>query len=57
MRYIIIILALLLIGCATKNITPVDHPYWTVKTIIWDGVTWHGEYYDDRWHWEIVDDA
>jgi len=56
-KYLIIIIALLLMlaGCSTKNIGTVDAPAMTVKYIIWEGVTWRGIYYDDRWHWEVVD--
>lgn len=56
MRYIIIIMLLLLTACgSTLNVAEPEKPYYTTTEIVYDGVTWHGEYYNDRWHWSVVE--
>ena len=55
MRYILIaVLMILLAACSsTLNAGEYDQPAYTTTTVVYDGVTWRGEYYDDRWNWSI----
>ena len=55
-RILIVVLMILLTACSsTLNVGEYDQPAYTTKIIVYEGVTWHGEYYNDRWNWTRVD--
>ena len=55
-RILIVVLMILLTACSsTLNVGEYDQPAYTTKIIVYEGVTWRGEYYNDRWNWTRVD--
>jgi len=53
-KLIIIVLMILLTACGdTLNVGEYDQPAYTTTEVVYDGVTWHGEYYNDRWNWSV----
>ena len=53
---VLLTLAIFLSACsATLNAGEPVQPAYTTTTVVYDGATWHGEYYNDRWNWTRVD--
>jgi len=55
MRNIIALFFIIVItACgSTLNTGELDSPDYTTTEVVYEGVTWHGEYYNDRWNWSV----